>query len=115
MGRTVKINWSETRRHSDVFRKDAEELMSLLEEMDETFDSVRDGWHGKDAENYILNSKELIEEMKKEPIFLMNWHNYINKTTYRYNDNVEQGLSRVRSVNSMFADDYEEIKHKMGA
>ena len=37
------------------------------------------------------------------------------QSTYRYNDNVEQGLSRVRSVNSMFADDYDEIKHKMGA
>jgi hypothetical protein len=115
MGRVIKINWRTTKELGDIFKLDAEDLMDVLDEMEATFESVREGWYGKDAENYILNGKDLVRRLRKEPKYLIDWYEFLTKTTYKYQDNVEEGLTKVRSVNAVFVDDYEEIMQHMGA
>ena len=115
MGRVIKIDWNSTKELGDIFKIDAEDLMTILDDTESIVESIRDCWHGKDTENFIINSKTLLDEIKKEPGYLIDWYEFFTKATYRYSDNVETGLNKVRSVNAVFADEYEREKHNMGA
>ncbi len=104
MGRIVKVNWARLHGVGNKFLEQADETNKLVKELEEIFNSIDNGWRGIDADVYKNKSTKLIRFLNNETKYLASWHSFLTKTSNKYVDNVENGVSGINSINYLFDD-----------
>ena len=102
MGRIVKVNWAKLHEVGNEFLEQADETNQLVKELEEIFETLDNGWRGIDADVYKNKSTKVIKTLNNETKYLASWHSFLTKTSNRYVNNVENGVSGINSVNYLF-------------
>ena len=102
MARKININWEKVRELGTKTKENISEFESARKNIQEITLSLNECWQGKDAENFRLSLFNYLESLKEDTEYLLKWESVLKKSANKYNDGVEEGLQRVRSLEEDF-------------
>ena len=105
MGRIIDVNWVKLHKIGEEFLDQADELNNLEKELIEIFEGVDNGWRGYDASTYKRKSAKVIRALEIEVKYLSTWHSFLTRSSNRYVDNVENGVSNLKSIDNLFEEE----------
>ena len=109
MGRIIDVNYQELYDMGAKFEEQGMKIKQLKETAANNFNSLKDLWTGADAFNYTNNATDLINELNKEMLYVLEWAEFFTKASYIYSGNVEEGTARLNSIKSIL-DEYQVVE-----
>lgn len=106
MNRLIEIDWAEVKSVSNKFLNNSSELSKIADDFSSEVEKIKENWKGIDSENYISNFDEIVSRLKEEAEYLNVWNDYLSKSSSKYNENVDNILLRLQSIDN----DIESIK-----
>lgn len=115
MGKKIMVNWQKLNNLGNNTANYAEEFEKIRSNMESIIGSINSCWQGLDAENYITTTTNYLESLKQDTAYLYEISNYFKKSATVYNGGVNNGLSRVKSLESNYInnDDNEFMKGRL--
>lgn len=104
MGRVIDVDYGELKKLSDKFYLESNEIKKIANEMNDMFNQAVSCWSGIDSKNFIKNSNKVINVLKKEAMYLEIWRDYLIRSSCKYGDNIDDGMSILRNLESSFDD-----------
>ena len=105
MGRIVNVNWADLHKIGEEFLTQAEEMDKLEKDLIEIFESIDSGWTGYDADIYKGKGLSFTKDIKKEKYYLALWHQFLTKTSNKYVDNVQNGVTSINRIEKVFEEE----------
>lgn len=104
MKRVIKIDVDDVQNLKSKFSTNAVEIKNISSALNEVFNTVNNSWRGVDSANFVSSSTKLVNSLNNESIFLDNWSKYLSNSSYKYEDNMDEAVMKLRSTNARYDD-----------
>ena len=94
----IKINWNKLRNLSNKTEENLTIFEDSRKKFQEIINSIEEWWKGIDANKFIVETSEYLEDLKNDTEYLYKWVMLFKRSANRYNSGIEDGLNKVRNV-----------------
>ncbi len=102
MRKTINVKYEELNSLANKYKEESIELNSIQNELSSVLNSLNAVWNGIDSSNFVNGSKALITDLKNESVYLDAVSSFISKSGRMLSSDVEEGLSRLRSISNSY-------------
>ena len=105
MGRKIKVDFTGLNGVGKKFNEKSIELAKIVEEMNETINSIDTCWRGADANNFKANTKNFLAYLSIESKYYESWSEYFGKRTKVFHSVIQDNKEGLQKVNNSFIND----------
>jgi len=98
MGRKIIVNWKQLNDLGINTAKNAEEFENIRSSIQSIMTSIENCWQGADSQEFIKQTTNYLETLKEDTAYLYEVSEYFNRSSKRYNNGVDSGLTSVRNL-----------------
>ena len=102
MGRLLDVDWEELNKISSNIESQANSLKELENKYNDFLNSLDAVWSGNDASNFKENGLKLSYSLKNEITYLNTWHDFLLKSSEKYNGIVDNFLLKLNEIETGF-------------